>query len=185
MDSMQWKVLKSAAEVWSNDWIRVMEIWVKLPKGVETPFYFLDAADGVAVLAIDHEHRAILNRQFRPALGEVILELPAGQIEQGEERVGAVERELREESGLVAKDIQYLGSFYRNPARDTGSMHVYLARVGGSTSPRQERYEQMETVRVPLDDLIAGVLRSEIKDVTTIFAVLMLEHRRLNGEILL
>ena len=183
MDKMQWKVLKPATEVWSNDWIRIIEMHVRLPTGVEAQFYAMDALDGVAVLAVDDQRRAILMRQYRPALGEVILELPAGQVEDGEDHHETACRELAEEAGLRAKDLYYLGSFYRNPAKDTGSTHVYLARVAGFTSPHQERFECMEAVRVPLDDLFTQVLNHEIRDAAIVFAVLMLRSRLERGDI--
>jgi len=180
---MQWTVLKPATEVWTNDWIKILEVHVRLPTGVETPFYMMDAPDGVAVLAVDDQGHAILNRQYRPALGKVILELPAGQVKNGETHLEAAGREACEEAGLEIKDLRYLGSFYRNPAKDTGSTHVYLARVAGFASPHQERFECMEAVRVPLDDLFTQVLSHEIRDAATVFAVLMLRSRLERGDI--
>jgi len=183
MDRMQWTVLEPAAKVWANDWIKILETHVQLPSGVEARFYMMDAPDSVAVLAVDDQRQAMLNRQFRPALGKVILELPAGQVERGEDYLEAAHRELVEETGLTATDMQYLGSFYRNPARDTGSMHVYFARVVGSASPHLERYEYLETIRVPLDELFKGVLSHKIQDATTVFAALMLRSCLERGDI--
>ena len=180
---MQWTILKPATEVWANEWIKILEIHVRLPTGVETEFYTLDAPDSVAVLAVDDRRRAVLNRQFRPALGKVIVELPSGQLENGEDHDRTVHRELAEETGLYASDIKYLGSFYRNPGRDTGLMHVYFARVAGNTSPHQEQYEYLETIWMPLDSLITQVLNNEIQDITTVFAVLMLHGQLAQGNI--
>lgn len=183
MGDKEWAILKPATVIWTNNWIKILEIRVRLPTGVEAEFYTLDAPDSIAVLAVDEQQRAVLNRQFRPALDKVILELPSGSIENGEDAVKTVRKELAEESGVLARDIEYLGSFYRNPGRDTGLMHVYFARVAGDTSPHQERYEYLETIRIPLEDLKAKVLNNEIQDVTTIFAVLMLQNQLEHGSI--
>ena len=180
---MDWTILKEATEIWGNDWIKVLEINVRLPTGVEAEFYALDTPDSVAVLAVDDQRRAILNRQFRPALGKDILELPSGQLEKSETTEKAARRELAEESGLYASDLTYLGNFFHDPGRETGSMHVYFAKIAGKTSPRQEQYECIETIRIPLDDLIAQVITNKIHDVTTIFAVLMLQNRLARGVI--
>jgi len=174
---MPWTILKPATEVWANEWIKILGTKVLLPTGVEADFYMLGAPDGVAVLAIDDENCAILNRQFRPALGKDILELPAGIVENQEDHEETARRELGEESGFCAKELQKLGSFYRNPAKDTGSTHVYFARIAGSVPPRQEKYEHLETIRMPIKELITRVLNNEIQDVTTVFAVLMLRAR--------
>jgi ADP-ribose pyrophosphatase len=182
-DKMQWTVLEPAKVVWANDWIKILGVPVRLPTGVETQFYMMDAPDGVAVLAVDDQRRAILTRQYRPALGKIVLELPAGQVETGEPHSGTGLREVAEETGIHIKDMQYLGSFYRNPAKDTGSMHVYFARAAGLASPQQERFECLEPIRVPIDDLFARILNYEIQDVTTVFAALMLRSRLENGDI--
>lgn len=184
MNNMEWQKLKPITEVWSNDWMKVMEISVRLPTGVETEFYTLDAPDGVAVLVIDEQQRAILNQQYRPALGKVIVELPAGQPENEESYEATASREFTEETGLFVKELHYLGSFYRNPARDTGSMHVYFGRLDeGNTSPCQEPYEYLETIRIPLNDLISQVINNQIQDGTTIFAVLMLYCYLIQGNL--
>ena len=180
---MEWTLLKPATEVWQNEWVKIVEISVRLPTGVEAKFYALDAPDSIAVLALDEKNCAVLNRQFRPALAKVILELPSGHIESNDDREKTVHKELAEESGLYASDLKHLGSFYRNPGRDTGVMHVYFARVAGKTSPRQEQYEYLETTRIPLGDLIAKVFNNEIWDITTVFAVSMLQNKLARGEI--
>jgi 8-oxo-dGTP pyrophosphatase MutT (NUDIX family) len=185
MDKMEWKVLSHPTEVWSNKWIKIQKILVQLPTGVKAKFYALKDEDAVAVLAVDDQRCAILNRQFRPALEKVITELPAGQVRKSEKRVDAVRREFAEETGLNLKEkgIKCLGNFYRNPARDTGSMHIYFGRVGTSTIPNQEQYEYMETIHVPLDELVSQVESNYIQDITTIFAVLMLQSQLIRGKI--
>jgi ADP-ribose pyrophosphatase len=180
---MSWEILRSPKKVWANDWINVQEVGVRLPTGVEAKFYYLGASDGVAVLAVDDQGYAILNRQYRPAVKADILELPAGQLEGDEDPAERARQEVVEESGLHIKDLRLLGRFYRNPARDSGLMHVYFARAAAVTSPRQEKYEFLETVRIPLKELFAWVLSNEIYDVTTIFATLMLKARLENGDI--
>jgi 8-oxo-dGTP pyrophosphatase MutT (NUDIX family) len=183
MSDTHWKVLKAATEVWGNEWIKIQEICVQLPTGVTAEFYAMDAPDGVAVLAVDNQHRAILTRQFRPALGQVVLELPAGQVENNEAHREAALRELVEEVGLHVTDLHYLGSYYRNPAKDTGSTHVYLGRAAGRTAPHFECYEYVQMVRLSLDDLTMQVLNHEIQDPATVFAVLMLRSRLERGDI--
>ena len=183
MHKGKWKTLKQAKLVWANDWVKVQASEVQLPTGVRTKFFALNAPDGVALLALDDHKRAVLNFQFRPALNKVILELPAGQLNKGEDRKQAAQRELAEESGLRVKRLKYLGRFYRNPARDTGSVHIYFGRVAGLEPARHERYEHLETVRIPWEKLLRQVLHNEIQDVTTIFAVLMLQSRLAKGEI--
>jgi hypothetical protein len=76
-----------------------------------------------------------------------------------------------------------LGSFHRNPAKDTGSMHIYPARVGIARASHQEKYEHIETIRIPLEELVSQVERNEIRDINTIFAVLMLKSQLDRGKI--
>jgi ADP-ribose pyrophosphatase len=125
----------------------------------------------------------VLNSQYRPALGKTIWELPSGQLGNNENNEETDHRELAEESGILATDLMYLGSFYRNPSRDTGSTHIYFARVAGDTPTHQEQYEYLRTSRIPLDELIEKVLNNKIQDMATIFAVLMLQNRLSKGDI--
>ena len=81
---------------------KVDEIIFKLPNGKEADFYIKNEADTVCILALTEDKRVILVQQFRPGPLEVLLELPGGDIEEGEALEEAGARELLEETGYAA-----------------------------------------------------------------------------------
>jgi ADP-ribose pyrophosphatase len=179
----EWEILRERETAYKNDYIELIKDKVRLPSGVEAEFYALDSNDTIVFLALTNERRAILTEQYRPALGLVILELPAGNLKQGESPQEGAKRELREETGWEAEEIVYLGSFYRNPGRDTGSVHAFIGKGFYQHSPKLDRYEWIEPKEMDFEDLLNKVLNNGIKDITTVSAVLMAKLKILRGEL--
>ncbi|MEG1584807.1 MAG: NUDIX hydrolase, partial [Anaerovorax sp.] len=82
---------------------------------------------GVALAALTEEGKLVLVRQFRKAAEEVALEVPAGKIEQGErDHELAALRELKEETGYTAENLELLSSFYSSIGYSTEMIHLYF-----------------------------------------------------------
>ena len=73
----------------------------KLPDGRLTNREVVEHPGGVAIFAMDDQDRVALVRQYRYPMGEIVLELPAGKLEKGEDPRDSGLRELREETGLI------------------------------------------------------------------------------------
>ena len=83
---------------------------------------------GVAILALDEADNVALVRQYRYPLHGLLLELPAGKLDPGEDHRPAALRELSEETGLEAGELTYLGHIYASPGFCDEALHMYLAR---------------------------------------------------------
>lgn len=109
----------------------------------------------VAIVAVDVQEHVVLVRQERAPANGLVLELPAGGVEDGETPEQAARRELREETGYVPGALHYLGMHYPNPALQDNRMHVYLAtdclRIG---EPTLDPFEDIEVELVGLPDLL-------------------------------
>ncbi len=132
----------------------------------------------------------LLVRQFRSAVGEVCLEIPAGTRDRRED--GSVEpedetahRELAEETGYRAGRWRKLGRFYTTPGFATEEMHLYLAQdldpIEGYAGPLTG--ERLDVVRIPWRDVLALADRGEIVDAKTLVGVFWLERLALRGEL--
>jgi ADP-ribose pyrophosphatase len=101
---------------------------VRLPNGEETHLDIVEHNDAVTLLPIDEMGRIWFVRQYRHPAGEDVLELPAGVVEDGEPPEESALREIREETGMAAGQIQKIGEFYLAPGYSAEFMHIYLAR---------------------------------------------------------
>ncbi len=127
---------------------------------------------GVAVFAIDEEKRVILVRQFRYAVGEVVLELPAGKLEPGEDPMESGLRELEEETGLRPGTIRSMGYSYSSPGILGERIHLFFATDLQQGDPHPDDGEFVEVIRVPYSELLDMVRRGEIKDGKTLAGIL-------------
>jgi ADP-ribose pyrophosphatase len=119
-----------------------------------------------AIVAVDGDGFVTLVRQLREPARKLLVELPAGTLEEGEEPLASAKRELEEEVGLKGGTWRELGAFYTTPGFCRERMHVFLA-VGverGTASPEED--ESIEIVRWPVTD-IANRL-GELEDAKTI-----------------
>src|SRR3954449_13281117 len=107
----------------------------------------------VAVVAHDGEHLWLV-RQPREAVGDDLLELPAGKLdEEGEDPLATAKRELAEEIGKGAKTWKHLTTFWSSPGFSDEQIHVYLATDLYDEQAETDEIERIEIVRVPLGDL--------------------------------
>jgi len=91
------------------------------------PYYMLDVADYVSVVARTPGGQLVLVRQYRPVVGRDTLELPSGHVDAGEAPEDAVRRELLEETGMVAGNVELLGVLTPDVGRLTNRMWCYFA----------------------------------------------------------
>src|ERR1044071_2842229 len=90
-------------------------------------FYVIENPDWVNVIALTKEREIVLIEQFRHGSGEVILEIPGGMIDDGEESETAARRELLEETGFSAAEFVFLGKSRPNPAIQNNWLYHYVA----------------------------------------------------------
>lgn len=127
---------------------------------------------GVAILAIDELDRVLFVRQFRYAFKKVLLELPAGKLEYGEDPRSCGIRELEEEAGLQADQFEPLASLVLTPAYLTERIHIYLAHGLHATRQRLDEDEFLTVEWIPLDQALKMALSGEIEDAKTLVGLL-------------
>lgn len=91
------------------------------------PYYMLELADYVSVVALTPDRHLVLVRQYRPVVERVTLELPSGHVDAGETPEEAARRELLEETGFTAGDLELLGTLVPDVGRLTNRMWCYFA----------------------------------------------------------
>jgi 8-oxo-dGTP pyrophosphatase MutT (NUDIX family) len=151
--------------------LRVDEISV--PQGGRAIREVVEHRGAVVMIALDHEDYVYLVRQYRHAIGQELLEFPAGTLEAGEEPLAAAKRELREEVGLVAAEWRLLGSFFSSPGFANEHIHVFLARNLSEQECEPDYDEDLTVVRMPLSEL--GNRLGDIPDAKSLAALHLLQ----------
>ena len=132
--------------------------------------------DSVAMVAIDEERNVLLVRQFRAPPGVVLLEVPAGTIESGEEPLSCAHRELREETGFTASRLAPIGDFWTTPGFSTERMYVFLATGLRPDALPSDDDEDIQLERVPFSQALEMARSGQVHDAKTIAALIMAEH---------
>ena len=132
----------------------------------------VEHAPAAAVVAIDDHDDILLVRQLRPAVEQVLLELPAGILDPGEDPVTCARRELEEETGYTAARLEPLIRFYPSPGFCTELLHVFVAEGLRACTGQPDEDEDLELVRMPLSEAMELLRRGEITDSKTVVGLL-------------
>lgn len=127
----------------------------------------------VAVVPFKDQKTVIMIKQFRPAINQWIIEIPAGKVEAGEDPMFAAIRELREEIGYVPKHLEKLISIYPSPGYSDEIIHIYLAKDLTYVGASPEVGELIEVIEVDFNKAIDILLSSDIVDAKTLIALLL------------
>ncbi|MGL4943561.1 MAG: NUDIX hydrolase [Thermoguttaceae bacterium] len=126
----------------------------------------------IAIVPILDDGSILLERQFRVAVGANLIEIPAGTLEPDEPPATTARRELREETGYTATELELLTTFYPSPGILQETMHLFLATglIAGPTD--LEDGEEIEVFQVPLAEAVDMVFQGQIRDAKTIVGIL-------------
>jgi ADP-ribose pyrophosphatase len=148
------------------------------PSGRKAAREIVARANAIAVVALDKDGNILLERQWRQATGKVLLEIPAGGIEPGEEPVGAVAREMQEETGFLPRTIAPLGGFYLAPGYSTEYLHVFLATDLVPSQLTAEDTDEIELVPTPPGDIQRLIADGTLEDAKSIAGLLLYLSRK-------
>jgi ADP-ribose pyrophosphatase len=167
----EWQVLSSKT-AFSSAWLRVRQDTVRLPNGLELDdYYVVEQHDFVKIFPVTADGRVVFVREYKHGAGRVLLQLPAGFIEPGEDPGQAAVRELREETGC-AGELRKVGQWIVDPTRTPTVEHVFLGRVAAVGQQRLERTEDIEVVLIPPSDIPGLIQRGELIALSSIATAL-------------
>lgn len=153
--------------------IRVHVDQVELGNGKPALREVVDHPGGVSVAILTGKEELIFVRQFRYPYKQVLLELPAGKLEPGEDPFEAMKREQKEETGTASSRYVPLGEVYPTPGYCGEVIRMWACRAEGTAGELSlDEDEFLCTERIPLQRAVEMVLNNEIYDAKTQIGVL-------------
>lgn len=153
---------------------RVVKLYkdsVELSTGQKTFREVVKHSGGVVILAFKGD-KILLVKQFRYPMKEVMLELPAGKLEQGEDPFEAAKRELEEETGYCANKWTDLGYVYTSPGYSDEKLYLYKAEDLEFTHCHPDEGEIIQAFEYKYDDVLKMIDNGQINDAKTLCALL-------------
>lgn len=154
---------------------RVLDVNVEthcMPDGRQSDFEIIRHPGGAAILPVLPDGRVLLISQFRPAIGKMIYEIPAGRLEPGESALDCATRELQEEAGFLSAQILPLGGLWSTPGFCDEYIYLFYTTELVETEQELEPDEFIELYCFTLDEALSMVASGEILDSKTQIALL-------------
>ncbi len=165
--------------VYQGKYIQTEEQTVRLPNGREAIREIVSPPDAVGILPVDREGRVYLVRQYRAAIRQVTLEIPAGILDPGELPQETAVRESEEEIGFRPEKLDFILSYYHSVGFSTGKIDLFLAtNLVPSEGAHTDPGEFIERVVLPFSELYQKALSGEIVDSKTLLAVLWYQQMK-------
>jgi len=180
-----WTIL-SETPVYDNKWIGLTEFRVINPgggKGIYGKVHFKNLAIGV--LPLDEQGNTWLVGQYRFPLDQYSWEIPEGGGEQGVAPVESAQRELLEETGLVAQEWSPLLEMHLSNSVTDEKAILFLARQLEQHEAMPEETEQLVVRRLPFEEAYQMVQKGQIMDSMSVAAILKVKLMLMNGELIL
>jgi ADP-ribose pyrophosphatase len=170
------KVIKSEPKYQGRAFqVRVDE--VELRPGKVARLDIIEHTGSVAMVPLDEAGNVWFVRQYRHAARQVLLELPAGTLNAGEAPLPAANRELQEEIGMRAGQLEELASIYLAPGYSSELMHVYLAQELSASALAPDEDEFLDIEQVPATRVLGLIQRGELHDAKSVAALLLAARR--------
>lgn len=169
-----WKTIKTETVI-ADYHVTVKKNAVQLPDGaVIDDFYTVTIPDAAMVAAITPGGKILLKTEFRYAVGEDVIECPAGMFEKDEtDPLTVAKRELLEETGYESDDWAYLGPTWESTSKLTNRMHLFLARNCRQTSSQHlDANEHLTVTALFLETAVGMVMNGTIKANSTAHLIL-------------
>lgn len=171
----------SSQSIYDGRIIKVKIDEVRLPNGNTAKREIVNHQGAVAVMPLTDDGKMIAVRQFRKPLERTIVEIPAGKLEPGEEPLACAIRELEEETGYAAKNMELLSTFYTSPGFADEILYVYVATGLTKGESRPDEDEFVDVLELTLEQAQELHRTGEIRDAKTVVALFAWENRVLRS----
>jgi ADP-ribose pyrophosphatase len=156
--------------IYKNKMVRIQESTVGV-RGKTIKFAKIFEDNAIVVVPII-KNKIILERQYRPVIGEYIYELPAGHVKKDEGKISAVKREMKEETGYIPQKVKFMFKSFPEPGLITSMHYFFVASNMKKEKRKLDRDEIIDTILVDKNEVFNMIRTNKIKDSKTIAALL-------------
>jgi ADP-ribose pyrophosphatase len=175
------KVVESEV-LFDHHWARVVVDTLDW-HGVTRQYFYLESpVDAVATVGLTDAGEILLTRQYRHPVGRVIYDLPAGRLEPGEDPLEGARREFEEETGFYPRHIDLLTRYNQFPGSLRVYTNIFFAHDLVLSNQRLDDGEELETICLPVPEVLSLVVEGDIVDGSLQLGVLLAFHKGLLGE---
>ena len=169
-DPGEWETLSS--KVLHDGWVKFRLDRLRLPDGEEMDYAWVEGPAAAVVLAFTSDRKVVVTEQYRHPHRRIIWDLPAGQLLPAETPEDGARRELREESGYSAGQLESLGDFMPNPGLVNTVVHCFVAEEIEPGAQDLDPHEVIEVMLVEWEQLVEHVMSDEPTDAVLGYCVL-------------
>ena len=171
-------------ELFKGRFLHAFRDTVRLPDGGQATREYVVHPGAVVVVPLlqgsDGQTRIVLERQFRYPIGQVMVELPAGKLDAGEDPLRCGRRELLEETGYQAREWARAGQMHLAIAYSTEVIHIYFARGLTQVGRQLDAGEFLDVFTATPDELMAWCRDGQVTDAKTLSCMVWV-HNVLSG----
>jgi ADP-ribose pyrophosphatase len=165
----------SGETVHKGSFLHVKRDVVRLPDGKQATREYVQHPGAVMVIPLFDDGRVLLERQYRYPIGRVMVEYPAGKLDDEEDELACAQRELQEETGYTAREWHFLTRIHPIISYSTEFIDIFLARGLTAGERKLDDGEFLETFVTELPQVTEWIRTGAITDVKTIIGTLWLE----------
>lgn len=177
---MTFEVLHSEV-IYRGRAFNILREQVHLPNGNTTALDIVEHIGSVAIVPVDADGCVHFVRQYRHPAREILLELPAGTLEVGEDPGVCAQRELREEIGMSAGNLELVGDFYLAPGYSSEHMYVYLATQLKENPLPGDEDEFLSVEVIPAQQVLELLAQGKFKDAKSLAGLALVRSRLSSG----
>jgi len=163
--------------VYSGSAFKVESLHVRLPDNRESDYDLVRHLDSVTIIPVDQERNIWFVTQFRMGCEKILLELPAGVMSEHESPRECALREIREETGMAAGNLEQLGSIYLAPGYSSELNHIFLATDLYPSPLDMDKDEFLGLEKYSLEKIPALIQSGKLQDSKSLAAFQMAAHR--------
>lgn len=173
----QWKIV-SQKTILKADLFKVKEIELKNSAGKSKIHRIAERDTIVSVFPLTNQYEIYLLSQYRYTLGKTVLEAVAGHVEKEESTIAAAKRELKEEAGISALQLEEIARIEMSGSVFKSKAHLFLAKELEMGDNNPDESEEISLVKMPLSEAVEKVMLGEINHATSMIGILMLDKLR-------